>query len=65
MTTTLATVPKPGRCRSGIHSNNTSAAVKAVTVPKVRGVRSATPSCSTSHGFRPSPERVIIAMLVP
>lgn len=35
ITTTLLTVPKPGRCRSGIHISKTAAPVIAVMVPKL------------------------------
>ena len=37
MTNTLETVPSPGHCRSGIHSNNTMAPMMIVTVPKLTG----------------------------
>ncbi|MFD0491581.1 hypothetical protein ACFQ0O_36125 [Saccharopolyspora spinosporotrichia] len=65
MTTTFATVPMPGRCRSGTHSSSTTAPVRAVTAPKVQPISRARPWCSTSQGPRPSPARTMKAMLVP
>ncbi len=65
MTITLATVPTPGRCRSGTHSSRTATPVIAVIVPKLSGVRSDRPSCSTSHGFSPRAARSCMAMLAP
>ena len=37
ITKTLATVPSPGHCRSGIHSSNTMAPTMMVTMPKLNG----------------------------
>jgi hypothetical protein len=65
MTNTFATVPMPGRCRSGIHSANTNSAVIAVMVPKLSGMCLCSPSCSTSHGVSPRCARTSIAMLAP
>jgi hypothetical protein len=64
-TTTLLTVPMPGRCRSGIHSSSTTAPVAITTVPNDTGRCLATPWWNTSHGSRPSRARIISAMLVP
>lgn len=43
MTTTLATVPNPGRWRIGIQSSSTTAPVIAVITPKLSETCSATP----------------------
>ncbi len=65
MTSTFATVPSPGRWRSGIQASSTAIPVMAVTRPKLSGVWAVRPSCSTSHGLSPSAPRICIAMLVP
>ena len=65
MTSTLLTVPRPGRSRSGIHSSSTTIPVRIVTMPNEMPVESETPWCSTSHGMLPSSERTTIAMLTP
>ena len=65
MTITFATVPIPGRWRSGIHSRSTTTPVTAVTRPKLSGRCWARPWWNTSQGFRPSVARICIAMLVP
>ena len=44
MTTTLLTVPIPGRWRSGIQASSTSAPTTIVTMPNERGTRSAMPT---------------------
>jgi len=55
--TTLLTVPRPGRCRSGIQPSSTTAPTRIETVPMARPVCVAMPWCSTSQGSRPNPER--------
>ncbi|AII04588.1 hypothetical protein EP51_08265 [Rhodococcus opacus] len=65
MTTTLAIVPNPGFCRIGIQSVSTTTPVSAVTTPKLSGVRSATPWWNTSHGSRPRPAVIIMAIEKP
>ena len=65
MTTTLATVPRPGHWRSGTQSSSTSAPTTIVTWPKVSGTCVAMPAWKTSHGSRPSVERIIIAIETP
>ena len=55
--TTLLTVPTPGRCRSGIQNSRTAAPTMMVRVPISRPACRARPWWKTSHGSRPSPER--------
>jgi hypothetical protein len=62
MTTTLLTVPSPGRSRSGIQASRTSAPTAIVTVPIDRSTWPASPWCSTSHGMTPSSERTSSAI---
>jgi hypothetical protein len=65
MTTTLLTVPSPGRWRSGIQASSTSAPTRIDTTPMVQPSRSARPWCSTSQGMLPSVDRMISAMEAP
>jgi hypothetical protein len=60
---TLATVPAPGRRRSGTQASSTSAPTPVTTQPKRSPVRWARPWWNTSHGSRPSRASTIIAML--
>ena len=55
--TTLLTVPGPGRCRSGIQNSRTAAPTITDTVPIARSSCSASPWWNTSHGSSPRPER--------
>ena len=64
-TTTLHSVPRPGRCRSGIHSSRTAAPAMIAQVPMGMPVRRARPWCSTSHGSTPSPASSSIEELTP
>ena len=50
---TLLTVPRPGRCPSGIHSSSTTTPTKMPTVPIGMPVRSDKPWWNTSHGASP------------
>ena len=65
MTMTLATVPMPGRFRSGIHASSTTTPTTAEATPMVIPVCPARPWWKTSHGSRPSPARTIIAIEKP
>ena len=62
---TLHSVPRPGRCRSGIHSSSTAAPTMIAQVPVGIPVRRDSPWCSTSHGSTPSPARSSIESLIP
>jgi len=62
---TLHSVPIPGRCRSGIHSSNTSAPAMIAQVPTGIPVRRDRPWCSTSHGSTPSPASSNMESLIP
>ena len=62
ITSTLLTVPTPGRCRSGIHSSSTSAPTTIETVPSEPPMLRATPWCRTSHGITPSRARTSSAI---
>jgi hypothetical protein len=64
-TTTLPSVPRPGRCRSGIQSSSTATPTMIAQVPVGTPVRRARPWCSTSHGSTPSPARSSIESLIP
>ncbi len=64
-TTTLHSVPTPGRCRSGIQSSKTSAPTMIAQVPVGMPIRRARPWCSTSHGSTPSPASNSIEELTP
>ena len=63
--TTLHSVPRPGRCRSGIQSSSTAAPAMIAQVPMGMPVRRARPWCSTSHGSTPSPASSSIEELTP
>ena len=65
MTTTLLTVPSPGRWRSGIQQRSTSPPTTTVTVPSDHPSRWDRPWCSTSHGMLPSADRIISAIEAP
>ncbi len=65
ITSTLETVPSPGRCRSGIHSSSTAAPTAVSTTPMDSPVRSDRPWCRTFHGSSPSPDRTSSAELAP
>ncbi len=65
ISSTLAIVPTPGRCRSGSHASSTTTPTRIVTVPKLSGVKRVRPSCSTSHGSSPRPERTSRPMVTP
>ncbi|HEY0012435.1 MAG TPA: hypothetical protein VGB79_06225 [Allosphingosinicella sp.] len=65
MTRMFATVPMPGRWRSGIQRRSTTPPVSASTVPKLSPVFSATPWWKTSQGLSPSPARTRMAMATP
>ena len=65
ITTTLLTVPSPGRCRSGIQASSTSAPTTIATVPIDQPSRPARPWCSTSQGMLPSVERSMSAIETP
>jgi len=65
ISTTLHSVPGPGRCRSGIHSSSTTAPAMIAQVPVGMPVRRARPWCSTSHGSTPSPASSSIESLTP
>ncbi len=62
MTTTFATVPIPGRCRSGIQASRASTLSDPTTTPNGSPVRRTTPWCSTSHGIPPWPAWISIAI---
>ncbi|CPU64701.1 Uncharacterised protein [Mycobacteroides abscessus] len=62
MTTTFATVPIPGRCRSGIQASRARTLSDPTTTPNGSPVRRTTPWCSTSHGIPPWPAWISIAM---
>ena len=64
-TTTLLSVPSPGRWRSGIHSSITSAPARQTQIPVPMPVWSESPWWSTSHGSLPSPDRMISEALAP
>lgn len=65
MTITLLTVPKPGRCRSGIHIRSTATPVMAVMVPKLSDRCRDKPWWNTSQGLTPSPPAIISDMDAP
>jgi hypothetical protein len=65
ISTTLHSVPRPGRCRIGIHSSSTAAPTMIAQVPVARPVRRASPWCRTSHGSTPSPASSSIESLIP
>jgi hypothetical protein len=52
-TTAFATVPRPGRWRSGIHSSSSAKLVSTVAAPTLSGVCTDTPSAKTVHGELP------------
>lgn len=62
---TFETVPRPGRCRSGIHSSSTTTPTAIVTSPMVRPDRLASPWWSTPHGSMPRPAETSSAELTP
>lgn len=61
----LATVPRPGICRSGSQARSTATEVTTITVPNDSGTRPATPRWNTSHGAAPSPPSIISAAASP
>ncbi len=63
--TTLLTVPNPGRCRSGTQASSTSAPTAITAQPNRMPSTRATPWFSTSQGDRPSLAWTISAMLTP
>ncbi len=65
ITTTLATVPRPGRWRSGIHSSSTNTLARISTVPTGMPVRPAIPVWKTSQGSTPTAGASISASLTP
>ena len=65
MSSTFSTVPRPGRCRSGIQKAGPRAPTRLVTSPNGMPVLSESPCASTSHGETPMPARTIIAMAIP
>src|SRR5919107_488584 len=58
-TTTLLSVPSPGRWRGGIHSSITSAPAMQTQRPVPMPVWRESPWWSTSHGSLPSSDRMI------
>ncbi len=64
-TTTLLSVPRPGRWRSGIQKSSSSAPTKHTQMPVPMPVRFARPWCSTSQGTLPRPESRINDALKP
>ncbi len=62
MTSTLLTVPRPGRCRSGTQASRTTAPTTTDDTPSVMPVLRAIPWSSTLHGISPSSERASRAM---
>src|SRR5215207_10566303 len=50
----LSTVPRPGRCRSGIHSTRMASPTRMTTVPTLKPALAAMPWCRTSYGLTPS-----------
>ena len=65
ITTTLSSVPSPGRSRIGIQSSSTTAPMRMVTFPIAMPVRSDTPWWRTSQGASPRSARTISAMPIP
>ena len=65
MTITLAIVPSPGICRSGIQVSSTANPVMITIVPNETGTSRASPKCRTSHGSRPRNDCTSMAMLTP
>lgn len=65
ITTTLLSVPIPGRCRIGIQNSMTAAPTMTVHVPTCIPLSRASPWCSTSHGSTPSRASSSIASLIP
>ncbi|WP_051143924.1 hypothetical protein [Modestobacter italicus] len=63
--TTLPSVPTPGRRRSGAHSSRTTPPVRIDQVPTSRPKVSDRPWSSTLHGISPSPARSISPTLTP
>src|SRR5690606_33997944 len=61
MSRVLATVPRPGLCRSGIQASSTATEARIITVPKLNGRCSATPWWNTSQGEAPIAPRIISA----
>ena len=61
----LATVPRPGDWRSGIHSRSTTTETAMMMVPRLRGMCRAMPWWSTSHGMLPSTPRTMSAIEAP
>lgn len=55
ISTTFATVPMPGFCRSGHQASRIRTLSTIVTVPRDQPTCRATPWLSTSHGMLPSP----------
>ena len=57
----FATVPRPGRWRSGIQSSSTRKPTMFVTQPMPMPVWREIPCANTVHGSRPMPARTMIA----
>ncbi len=65
ITMMLATVPRPGRWRSGIHSISTTPPTMISTVPTGMPVMRANPVWKTSQGSTPTAGASISASLTP
>ena len=61
MSSTLSTVPTPGRWRIGIQNSSTTTPMRFVTSPNGIPVTRDTPCESTSHGATPTAARIISA----
>src|SRR4051812_11718673 len=61
----LSTVPRPGRCRSGIQNTRMTSPTTITTVPMLLPVFAAMPWWSTSYGLTPSRACSVIAIPTP